>query len=390
MGSNTITPAPVLNRNSSDDEILGLLTHTQRRTGRRETQSEGSDSSAQDTGTQTNEQLSMNFDDDELRPGTRRVSATHTGTVSANTDATRQPEPEHLRAALDANPELRDAWQEANAYRETFATPEEARAATALVGDMNRMDALFFSRRPEDHAELARAVAKLDPGAFASLARAMSALVDDAARKSGDGTRTSGARELFADRANRTQQTTQGQNQNQDANQMRQRETGSSLTPAQMDFFHSTNAAAVSSVVDAIESQVERLLPEGVSKSARNRVVGEIYRELDTTLRGNRALGQQMRDAFRSGGLDEEHQRAIVSLVTGRARQALPGVAKRVLNEWTTTVVSANHERRARQRTAERRVDIAGSGGAGNDGRRAVTSRDVDYKRMSDADILNL
>jgi hypothetical protein len=118
--------------------------------------------------------------------------------------------------------------------------------------------------------------------------------------------------------------------------------------------------------------------------------VGEIYREFDTTLRGNRALGQQMRDAFRSGAFDEEHQRAIVSLVTGRARQALPGVAKRVLNEWTTTVVSANHERRARQRTAERRVDIARSGGAGNDGGRTVTSRDVDDKRMSDADILNL
>ena len=162
------------------------------------------------------------------------------------------------------------------------------------------------------------------------------------------------------------------------------------LTPAQLDFFHSTNAAAVSSVVDAIESQVERLLPEGISKSARNRVVGEIYRELDTTLRGNRALGQQMRNAFRSGGLDDEHQRAIVSLVTGRARQALPAVAKRVLNEWTTTVVSANHERRERQRTAERRVDIAGSGGAGNDGRRAVTPRELDYARMSDADILNL
>jgi hypothetical protein len=388
MGSNTIAPAPVLNRNSSDDEILGLLTHTPRRTGRREAHGEARDSTAQDTGTRTDEQLSMNFDDEEVPTGTRRGSATDTAATGANTAG--QLEPEHLRAALDANPELRDAWQEANAYRETFATPEEARAATALVGDMNRMDALFFSRRPEDHAELARAVANLDPGAFASLARAMNALVEDAARRSGDGAHTSGARELFADRANRTQQATQGQNQNQDANQMRQRDSAPTLTPAQMDFFHSTNAAAVSSVVDAIESQVERLLPEGISKSARNRVVGEIYRELDTTLRGNRALGQQMRDAFRSGGLDEEHQRAIVSLVTGRARQALPGVAKRVLNEWTTTVVSANHERRARQRTAERRVDIAGSGGAGNDGRRAVTSRDVDYKRMSDADILNL
>jgi hypothetical protein len=46
-----------------------------------------------------------------------------------------------LRATLDANPELREAWREAGAYRETFATPEEARAATAQLGDLNRMDA---------------------------------------------------------------------------------------------------------------------------------------------------------------------------------------------------------------------------------------------------------
>ncbi len=63
-----------------------------------------------------------------------------------------------------------------SAFRETFATPEEARAATAMLGDLNRIDALFFSRRPEGHAELARTVAKLDPDALASLARAMNAL----------------------------------------------------------------------------------------------------------------------------------------------------------------------------------------------------------------------
>ena len=301
-----------------------------------------------------------------------------------------------MRAALDANPELRDAWREAGAYRETFATPEEARAATAQLGDLNRMDALFYSRRPEDHAELAREVAKLDPESFASLARAMNALASDGARKTGDAVRSAslpqGAGEVTDQLQRPGQEQTQNQEriQNQVQSQNRQRDAATGLTPAQLEFFHSTNAAAVSRVVEAIESQVERLLPEGISKSARNRVVGEIYRELDTTLRGNRALGQQMRDAFRSGGLDEEHQRAIVSLVAGRARQALPAVAKRVLNEWTTTVVSANHERRTRQRTAERRVDIAGSGGAGNDGRRAVTPRELDYARMSDADILNL
>jgi hypothetical protein len=174
-------------------------------------------------------------------------------------------------------------------------------------------------------------------------------------------------------------------------NQNRQQDAGATTAnDAQLAFLNAANAAAVEGVVAAIESQVERLLPEGVAKNARTRVVGEIYRELDATLRSNPQFAAQLRDAFRSGSLDDGHQRAIVSLLTGRARQALPGVAKRVLNEWTSTVVSAAHERRTRQRTAERRVDIAGSGGAGNDGRRSMSPRVLDYARLTDADILNL
>jgi hypothetical protein len=46
--------------------------------------------------------------------------------------------------------------------------------------------------------------------------------------------------------------------------------------------------------------------------------------------------------------------------------------------------------RRSRQRAAERRVDIAGSSGAGNDGPRSMTPRNIDYARLSDSDILNL
>jgi hypothetical protein len=56
---------------------------------------------------------------------------------------------------------------------------------------------------------------------------------------------------------------------------------------SQLAFLHAANAAAVEGVVAAIEAQVARLLPEGVAKNARTRVVGEIYRELDSSLRSN-------------------------------------------------------------------------------------------------------
>ncbi|HXJ16080.1 MAG TPA: hypothetical protein VNM68_02665, partial [Candidatus Polarisedimenticolia bacterium] len=115
-------------------------------------------------------QLAMEFDE----AGTTDASPEAADAAAAAPAAwDTNAEPENLRAVFDANPDLRRAWHESQAYRETFATPEEARAATVLLADLDRMDALFFSRRPEDHAELARAVAQLDPEACASLAQAM-------------------------------------------------------------------------------------------------------------------------------------------------------------------------------------------------------------------------
>jgi hypothetical protein len=383
-------------RAATDDEILGITTSAKKPLDER--------------------QLALDFDAAEAPTAASSEANADPGVPASPTT---ENAPEHLREIIDANPELRRAWDDANAYRETIGTPEEAREAKVLLADLNHLDALFFSRHPADHAELARQVANLDPQAFESLANAMAAqaangfvaaplpagrqALRDASlsaarhassqdRDSGDpasspvGAQHAAAPSGMSHDPGRSGQP--GSSQSSAAQQQPSRATGP--TAAQTEFFHSTNAATVEGVIDAIESQVERLLPEGISKSARSRVVGEIYRELDTTLRANRQLSQQMRDAFRSGSLDADHQRAIVSLVTGRARQALPAVAKRVMNEWTSTLVAANQDRRARQRSAERRVDIAGSSGSGNDGHRSMTPRDLDYKRLSDADILNM
>ena len=278
-----------------------------------------------------------------------------------------------LKRIADANPEVRSALRDAAAYKEVFETPAAARQAHDVVADVNRLDALFFSRRPEDHAELARAVAELDRDSFAMLAKSMGDLVQQ-----GTGTRATNSP---------TDGVTSGTST--PAANTAARNVGSGMSAARREFMQGANAAAVESVVNEIETQVGKLLPDGIAKPARTRVVGEIYRELDTVLRGNRALTQQIHDAFRVGRLDGDHQQALVALITARAKQALPGVAKRVLNEWSNAVVTMNQERRERQRNAERRVDIAGGGG-GTGARKPMTAKDIDYRRMSDADILNL
>ena len=355
------TASTVQHRYATDDEILGIG-------------SAASPTSLAGSGSGSESQEGSGEVRSEPANGDTGANARPPGAEAA------QANDPHLQAALDAHPELRQAWQDAQSYREVFATPEEARAATALVGDLNRIDALFFSRRAADHAELARLIAELDPAASASLAQALNNVSASAPQPAAANGQVTAAGE-------KQQQVPRTPSRGPE-NQGNAETAGAS--PAQLEFLHATNAAAVQGVIDAIETQVDRLLPDGVSKAARNRVVGEIYRELDAMLGSNRQLGQQLRDAIRSGNLDPTHQRAVVSLVAGRARQALPAVAKRVLNEWTSTVLAANQDRLSRQRAAAHRVDIAGSGRGGDAGRRSLGPRDIDYARLSDSDILNL
>jgi len=301
---------------------------------------------------------------------------------------TSSPEPAHLRATFDANPELRAAWHDASAYRESFATPDAARQATTLLADVSHMDALFFSRRPEDHASLARAIANLDPAAFASLANAMQTIAAGSTHASAAPpvAQASADRRLMEmtpvpratnsaiaphlqPRANASENAPQAAwSHDEPSTQPRDTQAQASadrrpteMTPvlpetanqahaqsananeSQLAFLHSANAAAVEGVVAAIEAKVERLLPEGVAKNARTRVVGEIYRELDSSLRSNPQFAAQLRDAFRSGSLDDGHQRH--RLAAHRTRP--PGFARRSQTRAQRMDLD-HHERRKR------------------------------------------
>jgi hypothetical protein len=281
------------------------------------------------------------------------------------------------RDVFEARPELKQAWDDAQAYREAFATPDEARTATKMLADVRAMDALFYSKRPEDHAQLAHLVAQLDPAAFASLAKAMNELAANA--DSSQGHKQSG---------DDSEAKARGETQNVETESVNANAADSAIS-AQRDFLQAANAEAVAGVLRAIEAQAERVLPANVSKGARNRVVGEIYRELDKSLQANPDFAKQVRSAVRTGRFDAGHQNAVASLIVSRARQSLPSVAKRVLNEWTSTILAANQERAGKQRSAESRVDIAGASG-GKERQRPRSPREIDYSRMSDADILNL
>jgi hypothetical protein len=404
----------------TDDEILGIDTGTARPSGvapagtrsgdigdTRPAMRDGDTAASGTPGTDRDSSTPKNADEPAKEPAAAKDAEVEKAAVA--------DEPADLKAIFDANPELRRAWRDEKAYREIFPTVaaareiqklfptvEEARAAGQQLTELAQLDALFFSGRPEAHAELARFVQRTDPGAFRGLAKAMAEIQNadalpgasqsDSAKPARENPGSEPGQGVGAQHAAPMQNasaTTRARTET-DVPGRAASEQDVARQNAFAAFYQEANAGAVQGVLDAIQTQVERLLPEGVAAGARNRVIGEIYRELDASLRGNRALAQQVRQAFRGGNLDAEHQRAVVGLIVGRARQALPAAAKKVVGEWTSGVLAASNTKLARQRAAESRVDLTGGGAPGASGRRPLTPTEIDYAKMSDADILNL
>ncbi|HKF50741.1 MAG TPA: hypothetical protein VKB26_00390, partial [Candidatus Acidoferrales bacterium] len=304
-----------------------------------------------------------------------------------------------LAQVLDAHPQLREAWDSAQQFRSVFATPAAAQDAK---NQLDELDGMFFSAKPGDQAALAARIHDLSPSAFQGLTQAMQAHAAKVAARNSDaapnvadsnsaGTPASST-DSSADSASSqaapvSMPVASAAPASAVAEPVRTHApaTAAVNTPAPTDphhaaqvaFFHSTNSAAVHQVLAAIETQVNHLLPSGVSAPTKTRIVGEIYRDLGSVLGANRQLGHQLREAFRSGAGDAAHQQAIVSLVTGRARQALPSIARRVINEWTHGVVAANQEKLSRHESAAKRVDISGAGSSDGVNRKPVSPRDV-------------
>ncbi|HEV2615632.1 MAG TPA: hypothetical protein VGU63_03370 [Candidatus Acidoferrales bacterium] len=401
----------------SDDEILGIVTTVLRP----ETAGTSGDSGDGSVGNGGSVSGNAAAEDGGAAPGDSRDGAAG-GTERAGSvvDETMSSE---AAKALEANPQLRQVLADTQAYRAVFASPAAAQDAK---NQLDELDGMFFSSQPGDHAALAARMHELSPEAFQGFAKAVQA---HAAKVNASGQAQGGAAnagsvggagasvspgkpqqlELFPS------DETEDENMSGQVSQTKPRSgaapgevptqqvaaqttaapsaiaaTNDPRRAAQVAFFNDTNAAAVEQILGTIQSQVNQLLPDSVPEGTRNRIIGEVYRELDSTLRANRQLGKQLREAFQAGAGDAAHQRAIVTLVAGRAKQALPSVAKRVIGEWTQHIVAANRERVSRREAASKRVDIAGAGGADGVNRKPMSARDLNYRKLSDADILNL
>ena len=134
-----------------------------------------------------------------------------------------------------------------------------------------------------------------------------------------------------------------------------------------------------------------RVLPEGVAEGAAKRIGEDIFNEVHRALAADRTLSEQVGEVLRDRRFGSGEQQRVASLLAGRAKQMVPSVARRVIGEWTSSVLGTARSKAARQAAASARVDIAAAGGSQDSmPLRALSSREVNYASMSDDEILGM
>ena len=328
----------------------------------------------------------------EQSPGSPRPGAQAGEDPSYSNNQQRQPravadaaEPEWLKS-LDAQPEA----------------AAEARRWRQAAQDTAALDADYFSADPGARAGLAARLHESDPAAFrAMLADAARLLAERDPQGLAELARQLGAAEPIAP-GSAAKSVAQAARSVNPASAVAQAGpvqpgrpeavSGASTFPADAyrAFEAATNDDVARQVRDSIDRTLTATLPEGIADGARRRIGDDIFRDLNATLSADRALSGQINDLLRGWRFDPATRQQLAGLLTGRARTVLPEVARRVVSEWTSSVLASDRAKNARIESAASRRDITGGRLPEPVASSALRPRPVDYARTSDEQILEM
>ena len=350
---------------------------------------------------------------------------------SARSDSSTDEEPEGAASAERAGDATSEpAWLAALDAQPAAAA--EARRWQAAAKDVAALDAAYFSTDSSARAGLAERLYASDPAAFremlaasartlaardpeglAELARQLGAPAAEARQAGGKSVSqvarpvnggVNGTHSSIEGRAGATAngaENSTSYNSGRDAGHNSLPGAGTDSTsaasahgafPAEAyrTFEAATNDDVARKMHEAIDRSLTSALPEGVAAGARRRIGEDIFREVHAALSGDRELSRRVGDTLRDWRFDASARQQVVALVSGRARAVLPEVARRVVAEWTSSVLASDRAKTARIDAAASRRDITGGRlpepVAGNMPR----SRDLDYRRLSDEEILGM
>jgi len=309
----------------------------------------------------------------------------HVQPVSKSTGWDAQGEPAWLKQ-LEAQP----------------AAAAEARQWREAANDVAALDAAYFSGDPGARGGLAARLYESDPGAFREmLAESARMLASRDPQGLAELARQLGMNEAQAAPAKSLAQAARAQElatavQNPASGGLRgnagNEASAEASFPAEAyrTFESATNQDVARQTREAIDRTLSSTLPEGVSDGARRRIGDDVFRELHTTLSADRDLSRQVGEILGGWRFDGATKQQIVSLISGRARAAMPEVARRVVGEWTSSVLASDRARAARVDAAAARRDITGGRLPEAIPASALRPRNIDYSRMSDEQILEL
>ncbi len=155
-------------------------------------------------------------------------------------------------------------------------------------------------------------------------------------------------------------------------------------------FEASTNEDVGRRMREAIGRTLASTLPEGIAEGARRRIGEDVFREVHASLASDRELSRRVGETLRDWRFDASARQQVVALLAGRARAVLPEVARRVVSEWTSSVLASDRARIARIDAAAARRDITGGRLPEPVSSAGLRPREVDYRRLSDEQILEM
>jgi hypothetical protein len=360
-------------------------------------------------------------------PSTERAVQPLLGSGQAGLAVPQEP-PEWLAQRMKDSwngEEAREFWQgiqqgqqEAAAYREVFAKPEEARGAAERARVLDGIDRAYFGvagnsaeQTSVSREQLAAMMMREDPAAFREMVFAgLRALEQSGAQTGSDVRARFGATSAAAE--NGAAQTQGGlKSAPTNAPNQAQAETRTADHDARLAAYVSFEKAANDDLERSVGATIERTLVQALPNTGRpdggplkGRLAATIRQDIEAALKGGRQLGEQVAQILSGRRLDAETRAQVVRLIGERAQQLVPGAAKRVFNDWTQTTLAAHRGQTARADSSLARREVtpasasspagparASSREPGPDSSRGATrSRAVDYRKLSDEQILEM
>jgi hypothetical protein len=301
---------------------------------------------------------------------------------------------------------IRDMFYRDRAYREVFATVNEAREVKELLPDgvKSAKELLEVAERiepfeeafemamegPEGATEFWKAVYNQDPTAYQNLHNMAAENIlhhfNDQAQKAQDENLIAAVDVLWR-RLNGKEYTGRAAPQG-DLRESNLKEREQALESRELNGFKQAALAQTDNRVrKLITTHVDKVLKDSsVPKGAKQRIIDDIDQEIRGLVADNRTLKVQLNRAFRNGNRGERHLESIVSIVVNRARSLLGDASRGVIKEWTGSYLSQTNKQRERQRIS--RADVGTGGPPGQPSGALPTPAKVDYSKMSDEELL--